>query len=54
MDFESQHTIEMLNVQSEYIDMNEEDAQDEDIEMNERETEIEEPEQSDTHQATTH
>ncbi|CAL9231753.1 unnamed protein product [Arabidopsis halleri] len=48
MDLESPYTLEMLNAPSQYIDMNEEDAQDENIEMNEGEIEIEEPEQSDT------
>lgn len=48
MDLESPYTLEMLNAPSQYIDMNEKDAQDENIEMNEGEIEIEEPEQSDT------
>lgn len=45
MDLESLETISMLNARSEYMDMNEDDAQ---IEVNEEDTELEEPAQSET------
>src|SRR5690606_34153590 len=53
MDLESLNTIAILNIQRDYMDMNEEDDMNEENAVSEGETEMQEPVQSETQAAET-